>query len=168
MFLRPFQLQQTLKFGEVGILNGASIRMWKDYFQNASFHAFDISIQSLLNVKSIPNVITYLVDETNVHGIVDCLEEATSDGVRFDILLEDASHQLNHQLHFLKDAIQYVRPGGLLIIEDIFRAIPLARFQEALQTVSEKVHNALLIRPEHIYRYSSGWENDRILVVWVK
>jgi predicted O-methyltransferase YrrM len=44
---------------------------------------------------------------------------------------------LNHQLHFLKDAIQYVRPGGLLIIEDIFRAIPAARFQEALDVIKK-------------------------------
>jgi hypothetical protein len=125
-------------------------------------------IQSLLHVKNIPNVITHLVDETDVHGIVPWLAEATSDGALFDILLEDASHRLDHQLHFLKDAIGYVRPGGLLIIEDIFRAIPLARFQEALYAVSEKVHNSILIRPEHIYRASGGWENDRILVVWVK
>jgi len=104
----------------------------------------------------------------DVHGVVPCLEDATSDGILFDILLEDASHMLTHQLHFLKDAIHFVRPGGLLIIEDIFRAIPVARFQEALNTISDKVHNAILVRPEHVYRGSLGWDNDRILVVWVK
>jgi hypothetical protein len=168
MFLRPFQLQSSLKLGEVGVLNGASIEMWKDYFPKASIHAFDISIESLVKVKAKSDANTYLVDENDVHGIVPCLEDATSDEILFDILLEDASHRLDHQLHFLKDAIRYVRPGGLLIIEDIFRAIPLTRFEEALNTISDNVHNAVIIRPEHIYRCSQGWENDRILIVWVK
>ena len=168
MFLRPFQLQSTLKLGEVGILNGASIKMWKDYFPKASIHAFDISIELLLKVKIKSDAHTYLVDVDDVHGVVPCLEDATSDGILFDILLEDASHMLTHQLHFLKDAIHFVRPGGLLIIEDIFRAIPVARFQEALNTISDKVHNAILVRPEHVYRGSLGWDNDRILIVWVK
>jgi hypothetical protein len=168
MLLRPFQLQPTLKFGEVGVLNGSSIRMWREYFPQAAIHGFDITVGILAKISSIPGVTGHLIDPTDVHGCVPCLQEATADGVLFDILLEDASHMLNHQLHFLKDAIHYVRPGGLLIIEDIFRAIPAARFQEALDTIKEKVHNAVLIRPEHTYRFSPGWENDRILVVWVK
>jgi len=167
IFLRPFQLQETLVLGEVGILNGASVLMWRNYFPKASIHAFDIVPEYLIKVKDIPGVTTHLVDKSDIHSIVPCLEDATSNGL-FDILVEDASHCLEHQLHFLKDAIRFVRPGGLLIIEDIFRAIPRTRFQEALDCVREKVHNAVLVRPEHIYRFSPGWENDRILLVWVK
>ena len=81
-------------------------------------------------------------------------------------MLEDASHRLEHQLIFLRDAIDFVKPGGLLIIEDIFREISKERFQEALDTLRDKVANAILIRPEHKLRQSYGWENDRILVVW--
>jgi len=168
MLLRPFQLQPSLKFGEVGVLNGSSIRMWRDYFPKANIHGFDITVNSLEKISSIPGVTGHLVDNTDDHGVVPCLQNATADGVLFDILLEDASHTLTTQLHFLKDAIGYVRSGGLLIIEDIFRAIPAARFQEALDSVKEKVHNAVLICPEHVYRFSPGWENDRILLVWVK
>jgi len=167
-FLRPFQIQQNLKFGEVGVLNGASIRMWRDYFPKAAIHGFDITDDILKNLSQIPGVTGHLIDPKDDHGCVPCLQKATADGVLFDILLEDASHRLTDQLHFLKDAISYVRPGGLLIIEDLFRAIPAARFQEALDCVREKVHNAVLIRPEHTYRFSPGWENDRILMVWVK
>ena len=54
----------------------------------------------------------------------------------------------------------------MLIIEDIFRDISKARFQEALATIQDKVANAILIRPEHSFRNSPGWENDRILIVW--
>ena len=54
-----------------------------------------------------------------------------------------------------------------MIIEDIFRAIPAERFEEALDLVSDKVSKALLVQPEHKFRFSPGWENDRILFIWV-
>jgi hypothetical protein len=142
--------------------------MWRDYFPKADIHGFDITVNILEKITSIPGVTGHLVDNKNDHGVVPCLQKATEDGVLFDILLEDASHTLTTQLHFLKDAVGYVRSGGLLIVEDIFRAIPAARFQEALDSVKEKVHNAVLIRPEHTYRFSPRWENDRILLIWVK
>jgi hypothetical protein len=167
-FLRPFQSHEALKFGEVGVLNGASVKMWREYFPFAAIHGFDISTTCLSKLSDIHNVTGHLVDAGESTGLRDALQEACADGKKFDILLEDASHMLSHQLIFLREAVNYVRPGGLLIIEDIFRAIPAARFKEAIQQISDKVHNAVLIRPEHVHRFSPGWDNDRILLLWVK
>jgi hypothetical protein len=166
MFLRQFQRKKDLVLGEVGILNGASIRMWRDYFPFAQLHAFDISTTALVSVKDVQNCKSYLVDAGSTKGLRESLHEATEGGKLFDILLDDASHRLDHQLLFLRDAIDFVAPGGVLIIEDIFREIPAARFQEALDQISDKVHNAVLVRPEHPLRSSPQWENDRILFVW--
>ena len=167
MFLRPYQMMGAgLRLGEVGILNGASIRMWREYFPEASLSAFDIDKKALEKVSVIRGVSAYHVDAGESDGLRDSLAEATEDGKKFTVLLEDASHRLDHQLVFLREAIDFVAPGGLLIIEDIFREIPAARFQEVLDTISEKVANAVLVQPEHPYRWSPGWENDRILFVW--
>ena len=167
MFLRPYQMMGAgLRLGEVGILNGASIRMWREYFPEASLSAFDIDKKALEKVSAIRGVSAYHVDAGESDGLRDSLAEATEDGKKFTVLLEDASHRLDHQLVFLREAIDFVAPGGLLIIEDIFREIPAARFQEVLDTISEKVANAVLVQPEHPYRWSPGWENDRILFVW--
>ncbi len=167
MFLRPYQMMGSgLKLGEVGILNGASIRMWREYFPDASLSAFDIDKKALEKVAAIRGVSAYHVDAGESNELRESLAEATSDGKKFTVLLEDASHHLGHQLIFLRDAIDFVAPGGLLIIEDIFREIPAARFQEALDTISEKVANAVLVQPEHPYRWTPEWDNDRILFVW--
>lgn len=167
MFLRPYQMMGSgLRLGEVGILNGASVRMWREYFPDASLSAFDIDKGALEKVSTIHGVSAYHVDAGESGGLRQALGEATEGGKKFTVLLEDASHCLDHQLIFLRDAIDYVAPGGLLIIEDIFREIPAARFQEALDLISEKVANAVLVQPEHPYRWSPNWDNDRILFVW--
>lgn len=165
-FLRPFQRTQNLKLGEIGILNGSSTKMWREYFPVAKLCCFDINEGCLKNVETMPSVETYLVDAGKSSGLRNSLLKATHDGKKFDILLEDASHRLEHQLLFLRDALEYVASGGLLIIEDIFRAIPAARFQEAIDSVSHMVQNVVLVRTEHVYRHSPDWENDRILFVW--
>jgi hypothetical protein len=167
MFLRPYQLMGSgLRLGEVGILNGASVRMWREYFPDASLSAFDIDKGALEKVSAIQGVSAYHVDAGEIGGLRQALAEATEGGKKFTVLLEDASHRLDHQLIFLREAIDFVAPGGLLIIEDIFREIPAARFQEALDLISEKVANAVLVQPEHPYRWSPNWNNDRILFVW--
>ena len=167
MFLRPYQMMGAdLHLGEVGILNGASVRMWREYFPDASLSAFDIDKVALEKVSVIHGVSAYHVDAGEIGGLRQALAEATEGGKKFTVLLEDASHRLDHQLIFLREAIDFVAPGGLLIIEDIFREIPAARFQEALDLISEKVANAVLVQPEHPYRWSPNWDNDRILFVW--
>ena len=168
LFLHGFRSrQEEVKLGEIGVLNGASTKMWESYFSNVSLYGFDINETCLANMKSITNAKGILVDAGNPEGLKHALGEACADGKKFDILLEDASHRLDHQLIFLRDAIDFVAPGGVLIIEDIFRAIPAARFEEVLRSKQDKISKAILVRPEHIYRHSPGWENDRLLFVWV-
>jgi hypothetical protein len=73
---------------------------------------------------------------------------------------------LEHQLIFLRDAIHFVKPGGMLVIEDIFRDISPSRFEEVLELIDEHIDNAILIKPEHSFRHSPGWNNDQILIVF--
>jgi len=165
IFLTQYKNKHDLKFGEIGVLNGSSIRMWRDYFPHAYIHGFDILESCVNKIKDITGVTGHLVDASQ--GLAPVLQKECIGGKKFDILLEDASHMLDHQLLFIRDAMEYINPGGLLIIEDIFREIPAARFEEALTLVSHKISKALLVQPEHTFRFSPGWENDRILFVWV-
>jgi hypothetical protein len=165
MFLTPYMYKSNLKLGEVGTLNGSSIRMWRDYFPHAYLHGFDIEPSAIEKIKDIPGVKGHLVDASI--GLRPVLQAECMGGSKFDLLFEDGSHRLDHQLLFIRDAIDYLNPGGMLIIEDIFREIPAARFEEALSLVSDKVKKALLVQPEHTFRHSPGWENDRLLIIWV-
>jgi cephalosporin hydroxylase len=168
MFFNSYR-KKALKIGEVGILNGASMFMWNDYFTHPGkvIHGYDIDPTSLEKIKDIPNSQGFLVDAGSSSGLKASLTKACSeDKELYDILIEDASHRLEHQLIFLRDAIHFVKPGGLLVIEDIFREISPARFEEVLDLISDEITNAILIKPEHFFRHSPGWDNDQILIVF--
>jgi len=168
MFMSTYKYRPSLKVGEIGVLNGSSMRMWQDYFPTGEFVGFDINPTCLAHIESLPKTKAVLVDAGSTDGLQTALQEACSDGKKFDILLEDASHCLTHQLLFLRHAIDFVAPGGLLVIEDIFREIPAARFEEVLREHQDKIAKAILVRPEHTFRFSPGWENDRLLFVWIR
>lgn len=168
IFFTPYKFRKSLKLGEIGVLNGSSMKLWSRIFPQANLHGFDINEAYLNNIASIPNTTGTLVDAGNSSGLSTALTTACADGTLFDILLEDASHRLDHQLLFLRDALKFVAPGGLLVIEDIFRAIPATRFEEVLYAHQDRIAKAILVRPEHTFRHSPGWENDRLLFVWVK
>lgn len=167
-FFRPYTRKDFCKVGEVGVLNGASIQMWCDYFPTAKIYGFDINEDSLKRMPNLDRVDGIVVDAGNPQALRVALSTACNDQKKFSILIEDASHHLNHQLVFLRDAIDFVEPGGLLVIEDIFRDIPLARFEEALSQVSDRVLNAVMVRTEHKFKFSPDWNNDRVLLVWVR
>lgn len=154
---------RPLIIGEIGVLNGASIRMWSDYFAEAEIHAFDIDPKALKSIEGIPNVKTHILDG----GSAEQINKTFIGLPQFDLLLEDASHRLEHQVICLRECMKYVAVGGLLIIEDIFRAIPLARFQEAIDAITESGLSveSFMITPEDPLRFSPDWENDRMLIV---
>ncbi len=157
---------QSLTIGEIGVLNGASINMWFNFFGNDKghqYHAFDIDEVLLKRLSNMPNVHTHLLDS----GDKDRLRSIFGQLPAFDLLLEDASHRLEHQVIAVRELTKYLKVGGFLIIEDIFRAIPVARFQEAVDDViaSGIDVEAYMITPEAALRFSPGWENDRMLVI---
>lgn len=154
---------RPLIIGEIGVLNGASIRMWKDYFDEAEIHAFDVEPKALKSIEAIPNVRTHILDA----GVPEQINKTFIGLPQFDLLLDDASHCLAHQVTCLRECMKYVAVGGLLIIEDIFRAIPVARFQEAIDAITESGLSveSFMITPEDPLRYSPNWENDRMLIV---
>ncbi len=168
IFFTPYKNRANLKLGEIGVLNGSSMKLWSRTFPQAKLHGFDINQTYLNNISQIPNTTATLVDTGDPAGLSTALSSACSDGKQFDILLEDASHRLEHQLIFLRDALPFIAPGGLLVIEDIFRAIPAVRFEEVLYAHKDRIAKAILVRPEHTFCHSPGWENDRLLFVWVK
>ncbi len=158
---------KPLRIAEIGVLNGSSIRMWRDYFgPQTIIHAFDISQGALETVKDIEGVHTHLLDSGDVETLNRTFNQICNEEGAFDIIIEDASHRLEHQVVCLRECTKFLKPGGLLVIEDIFRAIPTSFFQESINALSKTVAvEAYMITPEDVLRASPGWENDRLLIV---
>lgn len=101
---------------EVGILNGASISLWLDYFHNAKeIHGIDKNKRAF---KA-----THLLDNPKVHlHFVDIRSEKINDVVKekkFDIVIDDGSHKFGDQAKTIDIFKDKMNPGGMLIIEDV-------------------------------------------------
>jgi len=108
---------KEINFLEIGIEKGASTFLWEQYFESAKLYAFEHDEGKIERVKQ-------LADKTSFHkvdsGNKEQLEEVfKSTGVLFDIILEDASHQLEHQRNAIEIGVKYLKPGGILVIEDL-------------------------------------------------
>jgi cephalosporin hydroxylase len=100
---------------EIGVLWGYSIRMWREYFTNGKVVGVDVEIH--------PNAVELLNDER--YKIIHC--DATDSSVldhigdlKFDVIVDDGSHALEHQLASFNILKHLMKPGGIYIIEDIF------------------------------------------------
>lgn len=92
---------------------GASLRMWEAFFPEAEIYGFDIN-RSILYSEG--RVSCHYMDQ----GQPESMREALAGcGGPFDLIIDDGSHLLPHQINTKNVAGDYVRPGGLLIIEDI-------------------------------------------------
>ena len=100
----------TKKFLEIGIDNGASAMMWREYFANAGIMAIDN--------KVCPQVL----DRERIQSFVadaytySALEQLPND---FDIIIDDGSHTLEDMSFVVVEYIKKINKSGLLILEDI-------------------------------------------------
>lgn len=94
---------------EIGICKGHSLKMWREYFPDANIYGIDIDV-----IDKIPGVTMYQADQSDRAR----LEELFPDTL-FDIIIDDGSHKIQHQLLSAKYLWGKMRSGGLYIIEDI-------------------------------------------------
>jgi hypothetical protein len=106
---------------EIGVFNGASIRMWREYFPNAIIYGFDNDISKIDTVNDLQNVHTFLVDQSDRKSLLDGIERTGCD--QFDIIIDDGSHMMNHQQITFGTLFPYLKSNGQFIIEDLHTSL---------------------------------------------
>jgi len=103
---------------EVGVKHGASINMWRDYFENGTIHGADIIPgRAVLN----KNIELHKVDQNSKSQ----LETLFRTHGPFDIIVDDGSHKMSHQQNTLEVGLKYLKPSGIFIMEDLHTSYPL-------------------------------------------
>lgn len=158
---------KPIKFAEIGVYMGASLRAWRLFFSNARLFGFDndINFLSYISNLNLPQTQLALLDGSNTESINRSLSEATKDGELFDVILDDASHDSNDQVLVIRESLKYIKQGGFLIIEDIFRERSEEPYEKVFQEVKHLVSFHTFIVCDHEKRYSPGWNNDKLLVL---
>lgn len=103
---------------EIGILNGTSLRMWEEYFAGSEVHGIDLDDRPHgFDLRPMIAEGTHRI--TLINAISHDDVEKHFDKMQFDVIIEDASHALAHQLMIYENFRGRVAPGGIYIIEDV-------------------------------------------------
>ena len=105
---------KPIKFLEIGIFEGASVKLWEEYFKNADLHFIDITFQ---NIKHFSNRSHYhLCDQENPESLQAFIQKTGGD---FDLIIDDGGHTMKQQITSFVTLFPYLKSGGIYIIEDL-------------------------------------------------
>lgn len=106
---------QKLRLLELGIKEGGSLLLWRDYFPNALIVGLDIEAVSLNDATG--RIRTYQGMQQNTRLLDQIAHENAPEG--FDIIIDDCSHigELT-RISFWHLFDNHLKPGGLYVIED--------------------------------------------------
>lgn len=154
---------KKIKISEIGILDSMSMQCWREYFPNAELFGFDYDEKFLSQGKNL-GLENTIYEYINVKSI-ESVENSLSKYGKYDIIIEDSTHEFDDQIRVCKIAHKYLNTGGILIIEDIFRNSDEHKYLENLQEVLEYYSTITFIITEHKLKYSPNWDNDKLLIL---
>jgi hypothetical protein len=106
-------INKVLEMG-IGLKNGASLKMWRDFFPNALIYGADNNPLAIVQGKRIKS---YLCDLTKEEDIKQLVKKVGSD---VDIFVDDGNHIRNHQVYLARTILPLLKDDVIYIIEDIF------------------------------------------------
>lgn len=94
---------------------GASLRVWRDYFPRAEIVGLDIDLECLFEEDRIT---TFQVDQLEPESIKR-FDKALSPDTLFDVVIDDGLHTFSAATTLLSSLWHRVAPGGVWVIEDV-------------------------------------------------
>jgi hypothetical protein len=104
---------------EVGIMLGGSIKLWSDFFTNATVYGLDIANMihpqsDIINKKNI--ILSVNTDAYNADMVIT---NFMNKNIKFDMVLDDGPHTLETMIKFIQIYSNVMADDGILIIEDV-------------------------------------------------
>jgi hypothetical protein len=154
-----------LEIAEIGILDNKSMMCWREYFPHAKLYGFEYDHNRLTKavIDNLQNTEYHYMNVKAEESIQVSLEGA---GCKFDIIVEDSTHEFADQIRFAKIATKFLKPGCILVIEDIFRNASEQQYVEQLNELSAYYSSATFVITEHKLKHSPGWDNDKLLILY--
>lgn len=154
-----------LDIAELGILKGSSLLMWREYFKKAIIYGFEFNTKHIDSFKKKFNNDRINLFEINVNEKSSLDNAFYSVGIQYDLIIEDTTHQFEDQLRVIENVHPYLKPGGMLIIEDIFKRYQEQDYIERLAPILDVFQDYYFVSMDHKNRCSTGWDNDKVFVL---
>jgi len=162
---------KEIKFGEIGVQHNHSIKCFREYFTKAEIHGFDHVKQFLeaAQNQNLYNTHYHWLDAFYKDTIITAMKES---GGEFDVIIEDSSHHFDTQINFIETVHPFLKPGGILIIEDIYPDVKEGidyveeKFAQAIEPFRQYYSNIMFIEPKHQFQYSGLHQCDKLLILY--
>ena len=105
--------------GDFGEKNGGSIKLWKDYFTNATIYGLDILPINRVMDELLNNNRIILYTSIDAYNNDFFKNHFLNKNIKFDFMLDDGPHTLDSMKQFIKLYSQIMTSDGILIIEDV-------------------------------------------------
>jgi hypothetical protein len=139
----------------------ASLFAWEKYFPNARIYGADIDKNILIHKERIS---TFYCDQGSVNSIIELWNNAELLECFFDIIIDDALHQFNHNVTFFENSIHKLKKGGVYIIEDIYTTIYEEEWKIKLDEWKNKYPNMKFVYKPIYNENGNNIDNCLILI----
>lgn len=155
----------TIDIAEIGILEGASLRMWQEYFPKANIYGYEYDNNYIENFKTKFNNERIKLNHINVKNEDSIINEFLKENKLYDIIIDDSTHIFEDQIRIIEHSYKYLKPGGILIIEDIFKSYDENSYIEKLSNILINFQDYYFIELDHVNKLSTGWDNDKLFIL---
>lgn len=102
-----------------GVTNGGSIKLWHDFFTNATIYALDIcDLEKVWDgIRNNDRIILHTSKDAYNEDFF--ITNFLYKNIKFDFMLDDGPHSLESMKQFIKLYSQIMTDDGILIIEDV-------------------------------------------------
>ena len=154
-----------LTFCEIGIAEGRSLLMWNEYFTHATIYGYERWPRWLTQWKTNFDLPRVKVNAMNVKNENEIVIPFTEAGVQYDCILDDSTHDFYDMIRIIRCAVPFVKPGGMIIIEDIQKSFDEYWFYSQLLPMAHEFSKMYFIDLEHNRRNSGAVNNDKLLIL---
>lgn len=109
---------KELKILEIGVLNGGSLEMWREYFPNSTIVGIDINLDCQKHEQADKNIFVRIGDQSS-H---DFLQKLVDEFGEFDIVIDDGSHRVEHVKKTFDFLYSRISATGIYFVEDTHAA----------------------------------------------
>ncbi len=110
--LEPYRNNSTVL--EIGLFQGLSLKMWKEYFINSNVMGVDIHLSDGLNEMINQGETNIFIADATSEQILNIFHN-----VKFDVVIDDGSHRIEDQVKSFNLLKPKMKEDGIYIIEDV-------------------------------------------------
>lgn len=111
--------------------------MWKEYFTNLEIYGFEYNNNLINNFKKNFNNDRITLSNINVTDRDSIVKAFSELNILYDIIIEDVIHNFEDQIRVIENTYQYLKSGGILIIQDIFKSYNQNNYIKRLSPILE-------------------------------